>query len=78
MKIQQNKEAVDVQQKGMGYFNVCRENYCSVRQLSSEAIKTIIIPGQVHWMNPAAMYIKRDSINSILITPTQKTVICSI
>lgn len=48
MKIQQNKEAVDVQQKGMGYFNVCRENYCSVRQLSSEAIKTIIIPGQVH------------------------------
>jgi len=30
MKIQQNKEAADAQQEGMGYFNACRANYCIV------------------------------------------------
>lgn len=78
MKIQQNEGTADVQEKGMEYFNVCRENYYSVWQLSSEVIKKIITPGQVLRMNPAAMCIKADGINSNWIMPTQKTVICFI
>lgn len=78
MKIQQNKGTADVQQKGMGYFNVCRENYYRVWQLSSEVIKKIITPSQALWMNPAAMCIKADGINSNWIMLTQKTVICFI
>lgn len=46
MKIQQNKETADVQEKHMEYFNVCRENYYSVWRLSSEVIKKILTPGQ--------------------------------
>lgn len=58
MKTQQNKDAADVHQEGMGYFNAYRENYCTVWWLISEEIKTIIIPGCLHRKNPEATYIE--------------------